>query len=217
PTPGEVASGTFGWSPFGLLAQVPGFSLFRNPARYTELVNLGLAMLAGMACAALHARFGRPGRAVSVVAMLLLLIESYLVKFPGGQPQPFPVPLVYKYVATLPPGAVLSLPDYARTPLWFEEADNQYFSTAHWHPIVNGDSRQWPAEFVELTERLKMFPDAGAASTMRGIGVRYVVVHAARPGAGGMVASAQTSADYRLLTRFDQDYLFQVGPAADAG
>jgi hypothetical protein len=210
PSSREVASGSFGWSPFGALAHVPGLSLFRIPARYTELVNLALAVLAASACAASHRRFGVAGRMVTVLATVLFLTESYVVNFPGGPPQPFPVPPVYKHIATLPPGAVLSLPDYANTPLWFEEANYQYFSTAHWQPTVNGDSREWPPHFLELTERLKAFPDAAAASTMRDIGLRYIVVHAAQPGADGLVGPATTSADFRLLARFDRDYLFQV-------
>ena len=36
PSSGEVASGSFGWTPFGILAHVPGLSLFRIPARYTD-------------------------------------------------------------------------------------------------------------------------------------------------------------------------------------
>jgi hypothetical protein len=36
------------------------------------------------------------------------------------------------------------------------------------------------------------------------------VVHAAQPGADGLVGPATTSADFRLLARFDRDYLFQV-------
>jgi len=96
---------------------------------------------------------------------VLLLAEFYVVKFPGGEPQPFPVPPVYKYVATLPPGAVLSLPDYARTDLWFLEADYQYFSTAHWHPAVNGDAREFPPQFVDAADRMKRFPDPDAAET----------------------------------------------------
>jgi hypothetical protein len=210
PSSREVASGSFAWSPFGLLARVPGLSLFRIPARYTELVNLALAVLAAIACAALHRRYGRVGRVISVAAMLLLLAESYVVNFPGGQPQPFGVPPVYKYIATLPPGPVLSLPDYANTPLWFDEADYQYFSTAHWQPAVNGDSREWPPHFLELTAKLKTFPDPAAASTMRDIGLKYVVVHGARREAGGLVEPARASGDFRLLARFDQDYLFQV-------
>ena len=212
PSAREVAAGSYGWSPFGLLAHVPGLNLFRIPARYTELVNLALAVLTAAALAAMHRRFGPRARAVSVVAMALLLAEAYVVDFPGGQPQPLPIPPVYKYIATLPAGAVLSLPDFANTPLWFEEADYQYFSTAHWHPIVNGDSREWPPQFLKLTARLKTFPEAAAASTMRDVGVRYVVVHTARPGAEGLIAPARASGDFRLLVRFDRDYLFEVAP-----
>ena len=58
PWSSEVASGRYGWSPFGLLAHVPGVSLFRIPARYSQLLNLALASLAAVACAASHRRFG---------------------------------------------------------------------------------------------------------------------------------------------------------------
>ncbi len=210
----EVTSGSFGWTPFGLLAHVPGLSLFRVPARYTQPLNLALALLAATACAASHRRFGGAGRVMTVVLMLALLSEFYVVNFPGGVPPPYAGPTVYRHIATLPPGAVLSLPDYARTPLWFQEADYQYFSTAHWHPIVNGDSREWPPQFVSLTERLKKFPDAAAASTMRVVGVRYVVLHADRDGASDLLAPALASSDFRLLARFEHDHLFQVTPAA---
>jgi hypothetical protein len=213
PSPAEVASGSFGWSPFGILAHVPGLSLFRIPARYTELMNLALALLAATACATLHRRFGTAGRAVTIALTMLLLAEFYVVKFPGGEPQPFPVPPVYKYVSTLPPGAVLSLPDYARTDLWFLEADYQYFSTAHWHPVVNGDSREFPPQFVDVAERMKRFPDPSAAETMRTTGVKYVVLHAAQRGGEDLLAPAGASADFRLRARFDRDYLFEVVPA----
>jgi hypothetical protein len=176
-------------------------------------LNLALALLAATACAAAHRRFGGAGRVMTVVLTLALLSEFYVVNFPGGVPPPYAVPMVYRHIATLSPGAVLSLPDYARTPLWFQEADYQYFSTAHWHPVVNGDSREWPPEFVALTERMKMFPDAAAASTMRAVGVRYVVLHADRSGATDLLAPAQSSSDFQLLARFEHDYLFQVAPA----
>jgi hypothetical protein len=217
PSQSEVASGSFGWSPFGILAHVPGLSLFRIPARYTELMNLALAMLAATACAALHRRFRGVGRAVTLALTVLLLTEFYVVKFPGGEPQPFPVPPVYKYVATLPPGAILSLPDYARTDLWFVEADYQYFSTAHWHPAVNGDAREFPPQFVDVSDRMKRFPDPDAAETMRATGVKYVVLHAGQRGGEPLLAPASASADFRLRARFDRDYLFEVVPAGQHG
>jgi hypothetical protein len=212
PSAREVASGTYGWSPFGLLSHVPGFSLFRIPARYTQFLNLALAVLAAVACAALHRRFGVAGRIVSVVAIAAFLAESYVVNMPGGQPQPAAIPPVYRHIATLPPGPVLSLPDYANTPSWFDEANYSYYSTAHWQPTVNGDSREWPAEFLALTARLKTFPAPDAALAMRDIGLRYVVVHAAQAGAAAMIEPATASDDYRLLARFDRDYLFAVVP-----
>lgn len=215
PSSREVTSGSFGWSPFGVLARLPGIRLFRIPARYTELITLSLAMLAAVASAALHQRLGWRGRVVSAIAMAALLAESYVVNFPGGLPQPLPVPAVYKYIATLPPGPVVSLPYYARTPLWFQEADYQYFSTAHWHPIVNGDSREWPPQFVDLTTRLTRFPDVVSASAMRDIGLAYVVVHGATAEAAAMTSAAAGSTDFRQLARFDRDYLFQVVPASD--
>ena len=105
----------------------------------------------------------------------------------------------YKYIATLPPGAVLSLPDYAQDPLWFQEANYQYFSTAHWHPAVNGDAREFPPQFVDLAERMKRFP----APERRGGDARgrreVMVLHAAQRGAEDLLAPAVASDDFRLL------------------
>jgi hypothetical protein len=214
PTPGEVATGVYGWSPYGALSHVPGISLFRIPARYTQLINLALAVLVAVACGAVHRRFGHAGRLVSVAAIVLLLAESYVVNFPGGQPQPYPIPQVYRQLATLPPAPVLALPDYANTATWFDEADYQYWSTAHWYPMVNGDSREWPSEFLTLTTRLKTFPDHDAAVAMRQSGIAYVVVHGRKPAGANMIGVALESRDYRLLAHFDRDYLFQVVPTS---
>jgi hypothetical protein len=209
PSPIEVATGVFRSSPFGVLSHVPGISLFRNPARYTQLVSLALAVLAAVACAAAHRRFGIAARVASVAVIGLLLTEIYVVKFPGGQPQPYPVPAIYQRIATLPAGAVLSLPDYANTPLWFLETDYQYFSTAHWHPIVNGDAREFPPQLVALKSRLLTFPSPDAAAAMRDAHVEYVVLHGAHS-TPDAVAAALASPDYELLATIDADRLFRV-------
>ena len=165
-----------GDGPFSLLALARP-EPFRVPARYSQLLNLALASLAAVACAAAHRRFGVVARVGTVAAILLLLAEFYVVKFPGGPPQPFPVPVVYRHVATLPRGAVLSLPDYATTPLWFREADYSYFSTVHWYPTVNGDSREWPAEYLEMRARVLAFPEPRAAAEMRDVKIECIVLH----------------------------------------
>ncbi|MCC7416480.1 MAG: hypothetical protein IT176_05005 [Acidobacteria bacterium] len=212
PSASEVASGVWGWTPFGLLARIPGVSLFRVPARFTALTTLALAVLAGAGAAWLRARFGRAGRWTVIAAVPLLLAEFYVVNFPGGPPAPYPIPPVYRMLGTLPPGPVLSLPDFAGTPLWFEEADYGYFSTAHWQPIVNGYSRAEPSGFAERMARVSRFPDPDAVAGIRAAGVRYVVVHAARFPQGGAAAAGRGGASgaFRLLARFENDYLYEV-------
>ncbi|HWW83696.1 MAG TPA: hypothetical protein VNZ26_08855, partial [Vicinamibacterales bacterium] len=181
-------------------------------ARFAELLTLSLAMLAALACTSLHGRFGRMGRAITVALIPVMLSESYVVKFPGGPPAPFPIPQVYRKLATVPPGAVLSLPDYADTPEWFEEPDYEYFSTAHWHPIANGYSRATPSGFQSLMARLRTFPSEGSIEAMRETGITYVVLHAAAyRGKGDEITStARASHDLTLLARVGSDYLFEV-------
>ncbi len=113
PLRSEVASNVWGWSPFAFLVRIPGLSLFRAPARFTVLTTLAIAVLAAAGCATLHARFGRFGRLLTLAAMLTFLGESRLVNFPGGGQPVVLIPDVYKVIATLPPGPVVSLPDYA--------------------------------------------------------------------------------------------------------
>jgi hypothetical protein len=211
PSSREVAAGAWGWTPYGLLMTVPGIDLFRAPARFTELITLALAVLAAAGCAAMRARLGHFGTALTIAAIPALLCESYLVNFPGGVPPPFPIAPIYRAVATLPPGAVVSLPDYADTALWFQEADYQYHSTAHWHPIANGYSRSEPAGFRDLMNRLSTFPSPSSAATMRTVGVQYVVFHGRQLENGlGLTSQAAAGGDFRLLAQRDDDYLFEV-------
>jgi hypothetical protein len=212
PSAREVADNVWHWSAFGLLTRIPGADLFRAPARFVSLLTLALAVLAGAACARLHERFGRRGRVVSCLVIPFLLFDFYVVAFPGGPPPVFSIPLVYRRLATLPPGAVLSLPDYAATPEWFNEADYQLFSTAHWHPIVNGYSRGAPEGFIGRMQRLSGFPDSTSLDALQKTGIVYVVVHANRYG-GGPAAVARASSDpaCTLIVQAGDDYLFRIG------
>jgi hypothetical protein len=210
PLRSEVAANAWGWSPFGILARIPGVNLFRAPARFTVLTTLAIAALAAAGCATLHARFGRLGRVLTVVAMLMFLGESRVVNFPGGGQPVVPVPDVYKQLASLPPGPVVSLPDYAGTPVAFDEANYQFFSTAHWHPIANGFSRAEPPGFRALMDRLKTFPAPTSINAMREVGIRYVVVRATADPFQG--EPPRPDDGVRLVARVDNDYLFEVSP-----
>jgi hypothetical protein len=210
PLTSEVAGNVWGWSPFGLLVRIPGLSLFRAPARFTVLTTLAIAVLAAAGCATLHARFGRLGRLLTVAAMVTFLVESRVVNFPGGGQPVMPIPDVYKRLASLPPGPVVSLPDYAGTPVAFDEANYELFSTAHWHPIANGYSREEPRGFRALMDRLKTFPAPSSLNAMRETGIRYVVVRAATDPL--QTGTSGPSNEVRLVGHFDNDFLFEVLP-----
>jgi hypothetical protein len=210
PSASEAATNVWGLSAFGILARIPGINLFRVPARFTAVTTLAIAALAAAGCATLHTRFGRLGRALTFAAIPLFLVESYVVNFPGGGQPVFPIPALYKFIANLPPGPIVSLPDYAGTPVAFEEANYQLFSTAHWHQIANGYSRAEPPGFRALMDRLKTFPAPGSLEAMREVGIRYVVLHGAA--APSLAAQASTSDQVRLVARFQNDYLFELPP-----
>jgi len=212
PSPFEIASGTWGWTPFGLLMHVPGVDLFRVPARFTELLTIAIAMLAAVAAAWMHARLGWRGRATTIVLTIAALVEFRVADFPGGPPAPFRIPKVYRYLTKAPRGAVVSLPDFADTEIWFEEPDYQYFSTVHWLPIANGYSRAEPAGFRPLMDRLQQFPLPDAIASLRAARIAYVVLHGKeyRDRAPQVLAAAIASHDVRLLAGADDVYLFAV-------
>jgi hypothetical protein len=205
---GPSASGV---TPFDLFARLPGMSLLRAPARFALLVMLALAALVAFGAAALHERLGRRGPVAIALLAALMLAEAYVVKFPGGKPQPFPVPRVYRQLAQLPPGAVLSLPTYRGTPEAFRESDYLLYSTAHWKPIVNGYGRAEPPAHGDNLAVLARFPAQEAARRMRELAVRYVIVHGARArDAAERAGEARSSGDFELLAQFEKDYLYRV-------
>jgi hypothetical protein len=207
--PSTSASPNRGWMPFDLFARLPGMSPFRSPARFALLLSLSLAMLAASGAAAIHRLFGRRGWAMTLLLIPLLLSEFYVVEFPNGIPQPFPIARVYHYLGTVSARAVVSLPDYRVDS--FQGADYLLYSTAHWHPIVNGYGRSEPAGHASIINHMKAFPGPNSARTMRRIGVDYVVLHAARyHDAADILKEAQHSRDFALVAQDGTDYLFRV-------
>jgi hypothetical protein len=215
PSADAVATRSFDWTPFGLLSVLPGMSLFRVPARFVQLVTLALSVFAAAGAARLHERLGRAGRVLTILLVPVMLGEWYLVDFPGGAPQPEPVPPIYRQLARIPVRAVVSLPEYVGGPEWFIEADYQYYATAHWRPIVNGYSRTEPSGYRQRMAAISTFPSHESAETLRAIGADYLVLHTKRyrEGADAKVHAALSSAEFVLAARAGSDYLFHVVPA----
>jgi hypothetical protein len=211
--PTAAAPGAIDWTPFGLMSHLPGLSLFRAPARFALLVMLALSILAAYAARWWQDRLGQTGRILTMLLIPLAVSESLMIGgSPVGRPRPLEIPPIYRHLATLPPGPVVSLPGYREPQWWWLRANYEYYSTAHWFPIVNGYSRVEPPDQSWIMGHMTAFPGTNSATTMRRLGIRYIVLHADRypDRASDILAIARASADFALRSRIGETYLFEL-------
>ena len=197
-------------APFGWLASLPGFDGLRAPARFALVCMLGLAGMAALGASSVAARAGRRGSFVVSALVPLMLLEWFVVGFPGGKPEVHPIPAIYRTAEVRGARAIASLPEYRDRQDWFLGGDYLYYSTAHWRPIVNGFGRSEPPTQPEVVARIRAFASDPAA--VAALGVQYVVVHAARlPSEDrGIVDAARANPGCRLAAQIGDDYLFEV-------
>jgi hypothetical protein len=79
----------------------------------------------------------------------------------------------------LEPGVLLELPLPALDRLPGHEPDYLVWSLWHFFPLVNGYSGYYPPSYLDTAFRLMTFPTPGSVARLRGLNVRYVIVHRA--------------------------------------
>jgi hypothetical protein len=173
--------GPYGW----LLAIVPGLDGLRAAARLATVVALALSVLAAFGAAWLLDRTRRRYRRVVFAAIVAaIVIEGWAAPMPTAAFDPRGYSLdrnVYEYLRESPPGAILELP------IALEDSERevryQYLTLIHGHPIVNGHSGYVSPLLSFLGGGHSPFREVdnlGAAMAMlRGVGVRYLVLHTA--------------------------------------
>jgi hypothetical protein len=211
--------------PFQLAARlVPGFSSVRAPARLGLMAMAGLAGLAGLGLDRLLPR--RTLR--SAVAPLVLVVLVGLTAFEYDLFRPFyavrpvpsgdAVPPIYRALAALPPGPALEVPPGG----WLEigvlasEAEHMYFSTFHWHPILNGYTGYYPPTYDVTMGIAHALPDPRATALLaRTTGLRYVVLHRDRLRPEER-AGWEASPGLRRVGAFGSDVLFTLSDEQSA-
>jgi hypothetical protein len=156
-----------------LYALAPGGGVARTPARFLFAADLVVAMLAAAGAAWLLRRLASPGlRACGVgLLVLLLLLESLLLPFPGGVPRldPARLPDGYRWLAGTPPGTVaLALP--------MGDWVNVAASAFHLRRTVNGWSSFTPPLYGDLVAAMERFPDPRSLALVRGLRPDVVLV-----------------------------------------
>jgi len=213
-------------APYSLLySHVPGFDGLRVPARYAMLVMLFLATGAGVGGAAIERRFRRGG-ALVVCLGVLAVIEAFAAPIvingtviEGGYAPPPPrvytgsgVPAVYRFLKTLPsPGTVIAEFPFGETTF---ELRYMFYSTNHWHPLLNGYSGTFPLSYSRggsLLRRPLAAPDL-AWQSLRESGATHAVVHGSLylNGEGQAISRWIVGRGGALVAEFDGDSVFAL-------
>jgi len=150
------------------------FRGFRAPARFRAVVGVYLALLAGLGIAGITRRIRSvPARRAALVAMgVLVLIDLR----PRLSLEPFTWSPSEIYARIPDPKAVITeLP--MSEDAWARDFAYMYFSTFHWHPMVNGASGFYPARYERLREEAARFPSHASLDVFKALGTEYFVLH----------------------------------------
>ena len=164
-------------------SSIPIFHGLRQVSRFGVLVIFGVSVLAALGAAIVESRL-RAGRAVLCVALagavfLELLVAPLRADRPGGVALVHvpPTPPVYTWLAQQEgPFAIVEFP-YAHHGQFWENAPYVYWSTIHWHGLVDAYSGFAAPDYGSLERILAGFPDDLSRQALLLRHVRYVIVH----------------------------------------
>jgi len=157
-----------------LYTQLFAFRGFRAPARFAILACCAMSVLAGFGFVYLQRLLAaQPARRLLLATMLVAIgLES------GSSPmllvrQPTVVPPIYRFLQTVKPSVIIEFPVSDYDPTYM------FWSTYHWHSLVNGYSGYTPADVVDTMAMMRTFPDDESVARLKGLNVRYILVHQA--------------------------------------
>jgi hypothetical protein len=186
-----VSTAQFGYAVAGLLAfdaslglhgftypwlhDLAPFRGLRVPARFAALVGLTLAVLAGYGTARIVQRW--PRRRVMLTIGLLTLVAIDV--WPRLEVVPIwkSPPAIYSVIPEGPETVVADLPIRRGQQGEFFGVRYMYFSTFHWHTLIDGNSGWAPPSWWDYVEAMEEFPGDEAVQYLRSRGVRYIAVH----------------------------------------
>jgi hypothetical protein len=167
-----------------LVYWLPGFTFIRVPPRFIIVVVMCLGVLLAAAVDRLTGSLSRWARLaiVSVVA-LGLLAEYVSYPFPAV-PYAVPVPAVDRWLDTQPkPFVVAEVPVPHRRDWGAHErmqVEMMLHATAHWQKTIHGYSSLRRPLHARVYIELADFPDERSITSLRELGVTYVVAHTER-------------------------------------
>jgi len=209
--------------PFALARELPLFRMIRVPSRAGIFLVLPLAMLAAKALTA-----WRPRPVILGAVAALAILETAIAPIPmPGWAQVVdtrrPPPPVYDWLAAQPEAVVAELPmldirGIFEHPAYHESIYLVQSTRGHWKTLANGYAGIEPTPYVVLRNAVRSFPSAIALDTLRGHGVRYVILHRGGYGPNKWARIERDlpafAGDLREVARFDDgaDRVFALEP-----
>jgi len=174
-----------------MMRVMPGFNGLRVPARFSVLVFLSLATLAGIGAAtALERLNGRRRVVVAALLSLAVLVEAHAAPIPIAVVPPMSADDrgAYQWLRAEPAGGTVEFPlqrPLSHSPLVYRARDPrgylntlyQFRTLFHHHAIVNGHSGYEPLLNVLLRREIDEHQLSEALLMLRSVGVRYAIVH----------------------------------------
>jgi hypothetical protein len=173
----EISLGFNGFLFSGLHSVFLPYRGLRVPARMAILVGFSLAVLSGFGVARICRQMKT--RKAAITAAVLLAAVAAVEYWPKVVVAPISTrpPSIYAQLPSDAPVVLVELPlvrpDIAYEPYYM------YFSTFHWHPLVNGYSGFSPPSYSPLVDAMASFPSDDSIAELRRRGVTHVVVHGA--------------------------------------
>ena len=162
---------------------VPWIHGLRQVSRFGVLAVFAVSVLAAFGAAAVEEALRRRGAVLPAIVAAIVFVELIVAPLrtdrPGGEALvsvPM-VPAVYDWLARQPGSfSILELPYTPPGQMW-ENGAYVYWSTAHWHGVVDGYSGFSPPTYPALARILAHFPDDLSHDALTVRHVRYVIVH----------------------------------------
>lgn len=186
---------------------VPPLRGLRVPARFAAVMLLMLGTLAASGVAKAAARWNRRPVLVTALPIVLLVVEFSARPMESYALSASPPP-VYRWLAQQPPTTILEMPAPTPSTLPLYDSIYMYWSTWHWHTLINGYSGHYAPRYPHL---LGVLPRLDR-DTVRALGttdVKYILLHRElfAPGKYERVTAAfELNPAFRFVTSSLDDY-----------
>ena len=153
------------------------FRGLRAPDRFSVLVGLGIAVLAGYGTARILRRVVRPRTRILITAGLVAatMFESWpILNLTEVWKHP---PPIYDSLPSDRNTVIVDLPFPNRDGSTRGEYSFLYFSTFHHRRLVNGGSGFYPSWYDPLADRMRKFPTDETMAELKQHGAQYLVAH----------------------------------------